>query len=145
VDRRVDQVHRCLRALSGYCADPEGSMAALMAELHHDAVWQDADSDFDDAHHGRDAVAARVWVVLAPYERFAMTADSAESRGEAVVASVRATYRYRTELASNGFPDGDGEQSWWQIWLIRDDLVHYVRDVSSAAEIDDAMKWVEQR
>ena len=120
-------------------------MAALMAELHQDAVWQDADSDFDDAHHGRVAIAAHVWVVIAPYERFAMIADATERRGEAVVASVRATYRYRPELPADRFPEGDGEQSWWQVWLIRDDLVRYVRDVSNAEEIDDAVKWVVER
>jgi hypothetical protein len=141
VDPRVEQVHRCLRALSGYCADPEGSMAALVAELAPDAAWQDSDLDLDDdgLHHGHAGIEARVWVVLAPYQRFDIVADTAEIRGEAVVANVRATYTYRAELTASRYPKGDFEQSWWQVWLIRDGLVRFVRDVAKAEDLDDAV------
>jgi hypothetical protein len=144
VDPRVEQVHRCLRALSGYCADPEGSMAALIAELAPDATWQDSDPDLDDdgLHHGHVEIEQRIWVVLAPYQRFGIVADTAEVRGDAVVAKVRATYTYRAELTANRYPKGNFEQSWWQVWLIRDGLVRYVLDVGTADELDDAVTMV---
>lgn len=81
-----------------------------------------------------------------------------------IAACVRARYRYRHDLTVRSdevfgtnpaagvaswspeygftYPKGEFESTWWQVWLIRDGKVHYVRHVARPDELDEVVAWV---